>query len=263
MTPIRDDGAASIRADARLRAAAPVHRHRTIVDRRRILLCDAESQTLHALRVVLHGAGFEVDATRTAAEALDHGALSRPAAAIIELVLPDGDGVEVCRRLREWSAIPVILLSAVCDEEEQVRAFEAGADDYVTKPFRPRELVARLFANLRRTEPGGQEPCVELDGLEIDLAARAVRRDGDEIHLTPIEFKLLWVLTQNRGRLLTHNALLQQVWGPGYIDARQTLRAHIANLRRKIEPAVGGRLIYTDPGVGYRLAVGQPERRAA
>ena len=214
---------------------------------------------MHALRVVLHGAGFEVDATRTAAEALDRGALCLPTAAIIELVLPDGDGVEVCRRVREWSAMPVILLSAVCDEEEQVRAFEAGADDYVTKPFRPRELVARLLANLRRAEPGREDPRVELDGLEIDLAARVVRRDGDEVHLTPIEFKLLAVLTQNRGRLLTHNSLLQQVWGAAYTDARQTLRAHIANLRRKIEPTDGDRLIHTDHGVGYRLADVHPQ----
>jgi two-component system KDP operon response regulator KdpE len=234
-----------------------------VSDQRRVLVCDAESQSLHALRVVLHGAGFEVDATRTAAEGLDHGALRLPAAAIIELVLPDGDGVQVCRRLREWSAMPVILLSAVCDEDEQVRAFEAGADDYVTKPFRPRELVARLLANLRRAEPGGEERCVELDGLEIDLTARVVRRDGDEVHLTPIEFKLLGVLIQNRGRLLTHNALLQQVWGAAYMDARQTLRAHIANLRRKIEPH-GLRLIHTGHGVGYRFADAHPEnaRRA-
>src|SRR3984893_19394252 len=130
-----------------LRAAGPVPGPRTVRDRSRIQLCDAESHSLHALRVVLHGAGFEVDATRTAADALDRGALCLPTAAIIELVLPDGDGVEVCRRLREWSAMPVILLSAVCDEEEQVRAFGAGADDYVTKPFRPRELVVRLQAN--------------------------------------------------------------------------------------------------------------------
>jgi two-component system KDP operon response regulator KdpE len=149
MTPGRHGGPARTHADAPLRAAAPHHRHRTVSDRRRILLCDAESQSLHALRVVSHGAGFEVDATHTAAEALDRGALSLPTAAIIDLVLPDGDGTEICRRLREWSAMPVILLSAVCDEEERVRAFEAGADDYVTKPFRPRELVARLLANLR------------------------------------------------------------------------------------------------------------------
>ena len=162
MTPGRHGGLARTPADARLCAAPPVHGHRTVRDRRRILLCDAESQSLHALRVVLHGAGFEVDATRTAAEALDRGALCLPTAAIIELVLPDGDGVEICRRLREWSAMPVILLSAVRDEAEQVRAFEAGADDYVTKPFRPRELVARLLANLRRAEPGREDPRVEL-----------------------------------------------------------------------------------------------------
>ena len=228
-------------------------------DRGRVLLCDPESQSLHALRVVLHAAGFEVDATRSAAEALARGALRVPTAAIVELVLPDRDGVEVCRRLREWSTMPVILLSAVCDEEDQVRAFAAGADDFVTKPFRARELVVRLLANLRRAEPGGEEPCVELGGLEVDLAARAVRRDGHEIHLTPIEFKLLRILIQNRGRLLTHNALLHQVWGAAYTDARQTLRVHIANLRRKIEPADGQRLIHTDHGIGYRLADGHSE----
>ena len=233
-------------------AALAGHR-RPVSDRCRILLCDADSQSLHALRVVLHGAGFEVDATRTAEEALDRGALRLPTAAIVEVVLPDGDGVEVCRRLREWSAMPIIVLSAVCDEEAQVRALEAGADDYVTKPFRPRELVARLLANLRRADPGGDEPCVELDGLEIDLAAHVVRRDGDEVHLTPIEFELLGVSIRNRA-LLTHNALLQQVWGAAYMDARQTLRAHIANLRRKIEPPDGERLIHTDHRVGYRLA---------
>ena len=254
MTAGRRGGLARAPTDARSRAARPVDGHRTVSDRRRILLCDAESQSLRALRVVLRGAGFEVDATSTAAEALDRGALRLPTAAIIELVLPDGDGVEVCRRLREWSAMPVILLSAVCDEEAQLRAFEAGADDYITKPFRPRELVARVLAKLRRAEPEVQEPCVQLDGLEIDLAARVVRREGEAVHLTPIEFKLLGVLIQNRGRLLSHNALLQQVWGAAYVDARQTLRAHIANLRRKIEPPDGERLIHNDPGVGYRLA---------
>jgi two-component system, OmpR family, KDP operon response regulator KdpE len=225
-----------------------------VSERRRILLCDAESQSWHALQVVLHGAGFQVDATRTAAEALNRVALRPPTAAIIELVLPDGDGVKVCRRLREWSAMPVILLSAVCDEEEQVRAFQAGADDYVTKPFRPRELVARLLANLRRADPGGEEPCVNLGGLEINLGAHVVRREGQAVQITPIEFKLLRVLIENCERLLTHNALLQQVWGPAYTDARQTLRAHVANLRRKIEPTDGPSLIHTHPGVGYRLA---------
>jgi two-component system, OmpR family, KDP operon response regulator KdpE len=251
------------------KAVAPLHGGRPVSDRRRILLCDAESQGLHALGMVLNGAGFEVDATRTAAEALNRAAVRPPTAAIIELVLPDGDGVELCRRLREWSAMPVILLSATRDEHNQVRAFEAGADDYMAKPLRPRELVARLLAKLRRAEPGGDQRCLELCGLEIDLAARAVRRDGDEIHLTPIEFKLLGVLLGNRGRVLTHSELLQRVWGAAYMDARETLRGHMANLRRKIEPADGGRLIHTDHGVGYRLVDTPPDgprpgrRRAA
>ena len=239
----------------------PLEVARTGRDGRRILVCDAESQSLRAVRVVFRDAGFEVDATRTAREALDRGALCLPTAAIIELTLPDMDGVEVCQRLREWSQMPVIVLSAICDEENQVRAFEAGADDYVTKPFRPRELLARLRANLRRAEPGAGEPCVQVNGLDVDLAARTVSRGGDQIHLTPIEFKLLATLLANRGRLLTHVALLQQVWGAAYTDATQTLRAHIANLRRKIEPADGGRLIHTERGVGYRLADIQPERR--
>ncbi len=254
MTPCHYDTLARTLDDAPLRGAPPVRGHRTVTDRRRILLCDADPQSLHALRVVLHDAGFDVDATRTASEALGRGALRLPRAAIIELALPDGDGLNVCRRLREWSTMPVILVSAVGDEEELVRAFEAGADDYVTKPFRPRELVARLLANLRRADPGGQEPCVKLDELEIDLAARTVRRHGEVVHLTPIEFSLLRVLTRNRGRLMTHDTLLQQVWGPAYIESRQTLRSHIANLRRKIGSADGEPLIQTDHGVGYRFA---------
>ncbi len=210
MTAGRHGGRVPTPAGERLRAAAPVHNHWAVIHRRRILLCDADSQSVHAVRVVLHDAGFEVDVTRSAAQALDRVSVRVPAAAIIELALPDSDGVEVCRRLREWSAMPVILLSAVADEQAQLRAFEAGADDYVTKPFRPRELVGRLLAHLRRADPAGQDPCVQLDGLEIDLAARAVRRDGEMGHLTPIEFSLLGVLTQNRGRLLTHNALLSR-----------------------------------------------------
>jgi two-component system, OmpR family, KDP operon response regulator KdpE len=169
-------------------------------------------------------------------------------------VLPDLDGVEVCRRLREWSQIPIIVLSAVGDEDAKVRALAAGADDYVTKPFGPRELVARLQAVLRRAGEGQEDPTITANGLELDLAARIVRRDGDEVHLTPKEFELLRVLARNRGRLMTHRELLSTVWGPGYAEDTQVLRAHVANLRRKIEPDEGPRYIRTDPGVGYRFA---------
>jgi len=222
---------------------------------RRVLVCDDEPQVVRALKVVLREAGFEVIPTATAAEALDQAAVRPPEAAIVDLVLPDQDGIEVTRRLREWSKMPILVLSAIGEEEQKVRALEAGADDYVTKPFASRELIARLEAALRRVDREPQEPVVAVDGLEVDFAGHTVRRDGDEIHLTPIEYDLLRVLLQNRGRLMTHRALLVEVWGPAYESDTQTLRTHIANLRRKIEPnGRHPRYIRTDPGVGYRFA---------
>lgn len=223
--------------------------------RGRVLVCDDEPQIVRALKVVLREANFDVDAAESVAEALDRAAVRPPDAAIVDLLLPDGDGIEVCRSLREWSGMPVILLSAVGDEDEKVRALEAGADDYVVKPFGPRELVARLEAAMRRAEPHAEEPTVRAGSLEVDLAAHAVRLDGDEVHLTPIEFELLRTLVRNRGKLITHRALLTEVWGPGYAEDTQVLRTHIANLRRKIEPGASGQsLIRTEPGVGYRFA---------
>jgi two-component system KDP operon response regulator KdpE len=221
---------------------------------RRILVCDDEPQIVRALRVILRDAGFEAVAASTGEEALDLAAVRPPQAAILDLMLPDVDGVEVTRRIREWSEMPILVLSAVGEEDRKVEALAAGADDYVTKPFGPRELVARLEAALRRARPEEGEPAIAVDGLEVDLAARTVRRDGEEVHLTPIEFELLRVLVRNRGRLMTHRALLVEVWGVEYEDDLQVLRAHIANLRRKIEPAGEHVFIRTDPGVGYRFA---------
>jgi two-component system KDP operon response regulator KdpE len=222
--------------------------------RARVLVCDDESQILRALRVILREADFEVIPADSGEEALDLAAVRQPDAAIIDLVLPDIDGIEVCRRLREWSEMPIIVLSAVGEEDAKVRALAAGADDYVTKPFGPRELVARLEAALRRVGPGPEEAVISADGLELDLAARTVRRDGREVHLTPTEFELLRLLARNRGRLMTHRELLVSVWGPGYGEDTQVLRAHVANLRRKIEPSAGPIYIKTDPRVGYRFA---------
>ena len=219
----------------------------------RVLVCDDEMQIRRALRVVLKDAGFEVTETADAAEALDAVSVKPPDAAIIDLILPDGDGVEVCRSIRSWSEMPILVLSAVGEEEQKVRALEAGADDYVTKPFGPRELIARLKAALRRAGEGADEPAITADGLVIDLAGHTVTRNGEEIHLTPIEFRLLRTLAGNRGRLMTHRALLTEVWGPGWEEDTQTLRTHIANLRRKIEPGDGPRYIRTDPGIGYRF----------
>jgi two-component system KDP operon response regulator KdpE len=222
---------------------------------RRILACDDELKILRALKLVLRPAGFEVVTAASIEEALDVVAVTPVEAAIIDLVLPDGNGVDLCRRLREWSAMPIIVLSAVGEEQEKVRALDAGADDYVTKPFGPQELVARLQAVLRRASPEPEESVVSAAGLEVDLAAHIVRRDGEEIHLTRTEFELLRVLVRNRGRLMTHRALLTEVWGPEYADDVTVLRGQIANLRRKIEPPRGPRRHYvrTESGVGYRF----------
>jgi two-component system KDP operon response regulator KdpE len=221
-----------------------------------VLVVDDEPQIVRALKVVLREAGFEAIGAETGTEALDLAAVHPPEAAIVDLVLPDGDGVEVTRRLREWSEMPILVLSAIGDEEQKVKALEAGADDYITKPFGSRELVARLQAALRRTGSAEPEPRIAVEGLDIDVAAHVVRRDGEPIHLTPIEFELLKVLVRNRGRLMTHRALLTEVWGPQYVEDVQPLRTHIARLRAKIEPeSATPRYIVTDPGVGYRFAL--------
>jgi two-component system KDP operon response regulator KdpE len=222
----------------------------------RVLIVDDEPQIVRALKVVLREAGFESVPAETGSQALDLAAVRPPQAAIVDLVLPDIDGIEVTRRLREWSDMPILVLSAVGEEEQKVRALEAGADDYITKPFGTRELVARLQAALRRAGAGDAEPSIVLDGLEIDLGARVVRRDGEPVHLTPIEFDLLRELARNRGRLMTHRKLLAEVWGPEYVDDIQPLRTHIARLRAKIEPegVAARRYIVTDPGVGYRFS---------
>jgi len=222
----------------------------------RVLVVDDEPQIVRALKVVLREAGFHAVPAETASEALDLAAVRPPEAAIIDLVLPDLDGVELTRKLREWSEMPIIVLSAVGDEDQKVRALEAGADDYITKPFGTRELVARLQAALRRASREDDEPSIVVEGLEVDLAARVVRRAGEPVHLTPIEFDLLRELVRNRGRLMTHRKLLTDVWGPEYVDDVQPLRTHIARLRAKIEPegSAGPRYIVTDPGVGYRFA---------
>jgi two-component system, OmpR family, KDP operon response regulator KdpE len=224
-----------------------------VSDRPRVLVVDDERQILRALKVILRDAGYDVVDATTVEEALDRAAVRPPDAAIIDLVLPDGSGVDLCRRLREWSTMPILVLSAIGEEDAKVEALEAGADDYVTKPFGPRELVARLGAAMRRVGDAPGDPALEVDGLHVDLNARVVRRDGEDVHLTPIEFDLLRTLVRHRGRLMTHRALLVEVWGPQYGDDTQVLRAHIANLRRKIEPAGERRYIRTDPGIGYRF----------
>jgi two-component system KDP operon response regulator KdpE len=223
-------------------------------DSPRVLVVDDEPQIVRGLRVVLRNAGFQVDSAGTKEEALDALSHRPPDAVLLDLVLPDGSGVDVCRQVREWSHVPIVVVSAVGDEREKVRALDAGADDYVTKPFGSQELAARLRAVLRRAADVGNEPAIEVGDLVIDLADRRVRRGEEHIHLTPIEFDLLRVLAQNRGRLVTHRQLLQEVWGPSYGDETHYLRVHVAHIRRKLEvdPA-RPRYVITEPGVGYRL----------
>jgi two-component system, OmpR family, KDP operon response regulator KdpE len=222
---------------------------------RRVLVCDDEPQILRALRVILGDAGFDVTTAASAGEALDRTTVERPDAAIIDLVLPDRDGVDVTRSIREWSEMPILVLSAVGEEVEKIRALNAGADDYVTKPFGPGELVARLNAALRRAAADRDEPKIVVEELELDLAAHSVALAGKPVHLTPTEFELLHTLARNRGRLMTHSTLLREVWGPASEDDTPLLRAHVANLRRKIEPDPSTpRYVTTDLGVGYRFA---------
>jgi two-component system KDP operon response regulator KdpE len=219
----------------------------------RVLVVDDEQQILRALRTSLRGAGYEVETADTAEGALAAAAMRPPEAVILDLVLPDGTGTEVCRELRTWSSAPVIVLSAVGEEREKVAALDAGADDYVTKPVGIDELLARLRAVLRRTAPAG-EPVIEVGELVVDLAKRTVAMAGKPVHLTPHQFDLLRVFALNVGKLLTHRMLLQEVWGPGYGDASNLLQVNVSQLRRKLEPdRTRPRYLRTEPGAGYRL----------
>ncbi|MEP6813247.1 MAG: response regulator transcription factor [Actinomycetota bacterium] len=219
----------------------------------RVLVVDDEPQILRALQTSLRGAGYEVDTATTGAEALTAAAVHPPDAVILDLVLPDIRGTEVCRELRTWSTVPVIVLSVVGDEEEKVAALDAGADDYVTKPFGLDELLARLRAALRRAETSG-EPVLEVGELRIDLEAHTVTFDGRSVQLTPHEYALLTLLARNEGKLLTHRAILRDVWGKAYADESHYLHVYVSQLRRKLEPdPARPRYILTAPGAGYRL----------
>jgi two-component system KDP operon response regulator KdpE len=226
-----------------------------------VLVVDDEQQILRALRTSLRAAGYDVDTADTAERALAQAALHPPAAVILDLVLPDGTGIEVARELRSWTTAPVIVLSAVGEEREKVAALDAGADDYVTKPVGIDELLARLRAVLRRTSPTA-DPVIVLDQLVVDLQKRSVSVGGEPVHLTPHEFDLLRVLAVNEGKLMTHRMLLQEVWGPAYIGESNLLHVNVSQLRRKIEPdRARPRYLLTEPGAGYRL-VDPAERRS-
>ena len=223
------------------------------MSKQRVLVVDDEPQILRALQTNLRGAGYEVETAATAEQALAAAALKPPDAVIVDLVLPDASGTDVCRELRRWSSAPILVLSVVGEEREKVAALDAGADDYVEKPFGIDELLARLRAALRRAAPPGG-PVLEIGDLVVDLDKRSVEVGGKAVQLTPHEFELLRVLAQNEGKLLTHPTLLREVWGPAYGDESHYLHVYVSNLRRKIEadPA-RPRYLLTEPGAGYRL----------
>ncbi|MDQ3811563.1 MAG: response regulator transcription factor [Chloroflexota bacterium] len=221
-----------------------------------MLVVDDEPQIRRALRLVLRANGYQVAEVAGGEAALDALVGEPFDLMILDLALPDLDGVEVCRRVREWSRLPVIVLSAHGDEEMKVRALDHGADDYVTKPFSAPELLARMRSALRRAsvDTAPPQPVIRAGDVEVDLVRRQVARSGREVHLTPTEYDLLRVLAGQAGRVITHGHLLRSVMGRGYEDATGTLRVHMASLRKKLEadPA-RPRLIVTEPGIGYRL----------
>jgi len=218
----------------------------------RVLVVDDEPEIVRALRIALRGAGYTVTDADSCAMALAMIKENPPEVLVLDLMLPDGDGLEVCRFVRSFSRLPIIVLSAVGDEREKVRALDAGADDYVTKPFGTDELLARLRTVLRRS--AGSDGPIVIGQLRLDLAAREVTAAGTQVHLTPREFALLAILAREQGRLVTHRMLLKEVWGPAYTQETHYLRVHFANIRAKIEPDPSRpRYIRTEPGVGYRL----------
>lgn len=221
----------------------------------RVLVVDDEAQIVRALSVNLQALGYEVDAASTGEEALTKAAARRPAAVILDLGLPGIDGVEVIRGLRGWTNVPIIVLSVREEEREKVEALDAGADDYVTKPFGMGELVARLRAALRRSTKDETAPVVETESFTIDLASKRVTKPGgDEIRLTPTEWGIVEVLASNPGKLITQLQLLHHVWGPNYGEETNYLRVFMAQIRRKLEPNPSSpRYFITEPGMGYRL----------
>lgn len=223
-----------------------------------IVVIDDEPQIRRLVRNVLDEIGYEVAEATTAAEGIDLAASRRPALVILDLGLPDRDGLEVCRDLRSFTPVPIIVLSARHSDREKERLLDAGADDYVTKPFSTLELKARVRAQLRRAtaaqSPDSQRTIVHAGHLTIDLVSRTVRRETEEVHLTPTEWNLLRAFVANAGRTLTHRQLFNAVWGNAAGDAQQYLRVYVGQLRRKLEvDPVRPRLIRTEPAIGYRF----------
>jgi two-component system KDP operon response regulator KdpE len=228
----------------------------------RILVVDDDPAILRAVRRALEARDYDVELLETAASVLDTVARFRPDVILLDLVLPDGDGIEVTRALRPGTSAAIIVLSAVGDESKKVQALDAGAEDYVTKPFGMEELLARVRVAVRRRATDPAEPVLAAGPIRLDLRSREVTAGGTPLHLTPTEFDLLRLLLDQQGRVLTQRLILERVWGPQYVDDSHILRTFIHQLRQKLSGASAGtgELIVTDPGVGYRLIAGVADR---
>ena len=221
-----------------------------------VVLIEDEKQIRRFVKAALEAEGVTVHEADTGQRGLIEAATRKPDLVIVDLGLPDTDGLEVIRELRSWTDMPVIVLSARSQESEKVAALDAGADDYLSKPFGVSELMARIRAHLRRRNHAGaaETPSVHFGPIEVDLALRQVRRDGQPVHLTPIEYRLLSVLVRHAGRVLTHRHLLRDVWGPSHVESNHYLRIYMGHLRQKLErDAAQPEHIVTETGVGYRL----------
>jgi two-component system, OmpR family, KDP operon response regulator KdpE len=225
-----------------------------------ILVVDDEEQIRRALKSILSTRGYTLEMAATAHEALMKAIDSPPDLVVLDLMLPDRSGIEVCRELRSWMTAPILILSVRSNEADKIKALDEGADDYLTKPFSAGELLARIRALLRRAAALTSPPPVIVTGeLQIDIARRSVRRAGEEVSLTPTEFDILAFLARNAGLVVTQKMILEEVWGPEWVEDAQTLRVHVSNLRKKIEPKGSApRYIITEPGVGFRLAPAEP-----
>jgi two-component system, OmpR family, KDP operon response regulator KdpE len=225
----------------------------------RILIVDDDLHLLRALTIALTARGYQTNAAPDATTALQAAATAAPDLAVIDLGLPDLDGINIVESLRGWSTVPIIVLSARHDETAKINALDAGADDYVTKPFGMGELLARIRAALRRATPADEQPVITTAAFTIDLSAKRVTTAAGEIRLTPTEWHLLEVLVRHPGRLVTQRQVLQEVWGPRYEKETNYLRVHLANLRRKLEPEPSQpRYLITEPGIGYRFTPDTP-----
>jgi len=230
----------------------------------KVLVIDDEAPILHALRINLTARKYEVSTAADGTAGLAAMARDRPDVLILDLGLPDMDGTEVIRGVRGWTSTPIIVLSAWGQESQKVAALDAGADDYVTKPFGMDELLARLRAAVRRAAPAPAAPVVSTEHFTVDLSAKRVTAAGADVRLTPTEWQLLEVLVRNPDRLVTQRQLLQEVWGPGYLNEASYLRVYVANLRRKLEPSPSRpRYLLTEAGMGYRFCPGAQSRSTA